>query len=81
MYKMQLSTLTDTARVVCVRSIVRPSVCLSHRSTAAAVIGGFAAKRPADRGYRSTAAGAGVAYQLLTRSTTNAGNVMLRADG
>ena len=35
-----------------------PSVCLVHRSTAAAACGGFAAERPADRTYRSTAAAA-----------------------
>jgi len=38
---------------------VRPSVCLPHRSTAAAAYGGFAALRPAGRRYRSTAAVAG----------------------
>ena len=36
----------------------RVSVCLVHRSTAAAACGGFAAERPADRTYRSTAAAA-----------------------
>ena len=33
------------------RSSVRPSVSLSHRSTAAAAAGEFAAERPADRRY------------------------------
>jgi len=35
------------------RSSVRPSVCLSHRSTASAACGGFAAERPAESRYRS----------------------------
>jgi len=35
---------------------VRPSVCLSHRSTAATAAGAFAAKRPNGRRYRSIAA-------------------------
>jgi len=34
-----------------VRPSVRPFVCLSHRSTAAAACGGFAAERPAARIY------------------------------
>jgi len=37
------------------RSSVRPSVCLSHHSTAAAVCGGFAAERRAGRRHRPTA--------------------------
>jgi len=46
--------IIDPARVVCgagsmKRSSVRPSVRLSHRSTAAAVCGGFAAERPRAR--------------------------------
>ena len=50
----------DTARRVCgagsVKQLsVRPFVCLSHRSTAAAACGGFVAERPACRRYRSTA--------------------------
>jgi len=45
------------------RPSVRPSVCLSHRSTAAAACGEFAAERPAGRTYRSTAAGAGAPQQ------------------
>jgi len=36
---------------------VRPSVCLSHRLTAATAAGGYAAERPVGRGYRSIAAG------------------------
>ena len=40
------------------RSSFRLSVCLSHRSTAAAACGEFAAERPADGRYRSTSAGA-----------------------
>ena len=35
-----------------------PSVCLSHRSTAAGVAGGLAAERPVGRRYRSIAMGA-----------------------
>ena len=49
-------------------TFVRPSVCLSHRSTAAVARGGFAAERPADRTYRSIAADAGV-QQQRRRST------------
>ena len=65
------------------RSDVRPSVCppVSHRSTAVPDADGFAAKRPAGRRYRSIAAGAGAAYELLKRSTTNEGSVMLTAEG
>jgi len=40
---------------------VRPSVCLSHRLTAATAGGGFAAEHPVGRRYRSIAAGALVA--------------------
>jgi len=45
------------------RPSVYPSVCLFHRSTAAAACDGFAAQRRADRGYRLTAAGAGTQQQ------------------
>jgi len=45
------------------QSSVRPSVCMSHRSTAAAACGGFAAERPADTRYRSIA-GAGAQQQM-----------------
>jgi len=38
---------------------VRPSVCLSHHSTAVATCGGFAAKRRADMRYRLTETNAG----------------------
>jgi len=51
---------------------VRPSVCLSYLSIAAAVAGGFAAERPVGRRYRSTTAGDGVAYQLQARSAATA---------
>ena len=52
---------------------VRPSVCLSHLSTAAAAAcGGFAAERPAGRIYRWTA-GVG------RRSAANAGSVAFTA--
>ena len=40
------------------RTHVRPSVCLSRRSTEATAAGGFAAERPAGSRYRSIAAGA-----------------------
>ena len=46
------------------------SVCLSHLSTAAAAVGGFAAEHPAGRRYRSIAAGTGAAYQLQARLAT-----------
>ena len=58
---------------VCVTGCVRPSVCLSHRSTAATVVGGFGAKRaPAaaadiDRCGRC-AAGAGAQQQMRVAS-------------
>jgi len=47
----------ETSVRLCVCLSVRPSVRLSRRSTAAAKAGGFAAERPANRRYRSTAAG------------------------
>jgi len=59
------------------------SVCLSHRSTAAAVCGGFAAERP-DRRYRSTAGEAISSNgdgQQAPRSAANAGGFMLIAQG
>ena len=64
--------LIDSARIVSAagsmkRLSVRPSVRLSHQSTAAAACGGFAAKHPAGRRYRSIA-GAG-AQQQRRRST------------
>ena len=46
-----------------VRLSARLSVCLFHRSTAAAACGGFAAGRPAGRKYRSIA-GAGAQQQM-----------------
>jgi len=58
---------------VCVTEGVRPSVCLSHRSTAATAVGGFGAKRaPAaaadiDRCGRR-AAGAGAQQQMRVAS-------------
>ena len=50
------------------RLCVCPSLCLSHRSTAAATGGGLAAERPAGRTYRSIAAGAGARQQRRGRS-------------
>ena len=81
-----VSAFTDTVRVVCgAGSMKRSSVRLSHQSTAAAVTGGFAAKRPA--GYRSTAAGAASAAGALSsngaatrRSAANAGSATLIAE-
>jgi len=61
-----------------VRESVRPSVCLSHRSTAAKAASRFAAERSAGRRCRSIAAGA---LWTRRRSATNAGSVTLRADG
>jgi len=72
------------------RSPVRPAVCLSHRSTAAAC-DGFAAERPAGRRCRSIA-GTGTQQQrrrstalssngaAARRSAANAGSVTLTAD-
>jgi len=57
--------IVDTTRILCKEEIrvyetvkrpsVRLSVCLSHRSIASAACGGFAAKCPAGRRYRSIA--------------------------
>ena len=64
--------LIETAQIVCGsgsmkrRASVRQPVCLSHRSTAAAACGGFAAERPASRRRCSAA---------------NASSVTLTADG
>ena len=73
----RLNGIIDAVRIVCEagsmkRSSVRPCVCLSHRSTAAAACGGFAAERLADRKYQSTAA--------ARRSAANAGRAMLTAE-
>ena len=51
---------------------VRPSICLSQLSTAAAACGGFAAVGPADRRYRSIAA--------RQHAAAKASNVTLSAD-
>jgi len=62
----------------------RTSVCLSHRSTAATAAGGLAAERPADRKYRSIAAGTlshAVVWALCCRrrhSAANTGHVESR---
>jgi len=58
-------------------TVGRPSIRLSHRSTAANAAGGFAAERPAGRRYRSTAC----ALQRRRCSAAKAGSVTLRADG
>ena len=62
--------------LVCGTGSVCLSVCLSHRSTAAATAGGFAAERPASRKYRPTAAGREAAR--CRRLAANAGSVTLR---
>jgi len=60
--------------------------CLSHRSTAAVVAGGFAAEHPSGRRYRSTAASAVYQLQLSSNgarpqcSVANVGSVMLTAE-
>ena len=57
---------------------VRPSVCLSHRSTAAAC-GGFAAERPAaGRRYRSIAVAG--AQQQRRRAAASAGSAVATAE-
>ena len=55
---------------------VCPFVCMSHRLTAAAACGVFAAEHRSGRRYRSTAAGA-----TARRSAANAGSVVLTAEG
>ena len=62
-------------------TVGRPSVCLSHRSTASMAAGVFAAEYPVDRIYRSIAADALRALCCRRRcSSANVGSVMLRAD-
>jgi len=54
------------------------SICLSHRSTAAAACGRFAAEHPISQRYRSIAgAGAQQQRRRSTGSAANAGSVML----
>jgi len=48
--------------------IRRPSIRLSHRSTAATAVGGFADERHAGRRHRSAAAGAGAQQQMQVKS-------------
>jgi len=56
-----LQLFIDADCIVCgagsMKRSVRSSVCLSHRSIAAATAGGFAAERTVGRMYQSTAAG------------------------
>ena len=60
------------------RSSVRLFVCLSHRLTATAASGKFAAERRVGRKYRLTAAGAAQSNGAVARrSAANAGSVML----
>jgi len=61
-----------------VRSSDCLSVCLFHQSTATTAIGGFAAERPVGKRYRSITA---VAVLRAPALGSNAGSVMLRADG
>ena len=64
------------------RPSVRPSICLSHQSTAASACGGFASERPASRRYRSIAAGALRAPCCRTRrSAAKRAASLLTADG
>jgi len=63
---------------------VRPSVCLSRRSTAASACGGFAAERPAGRRYRLIFDGGGRRNNRYNsaaarRSAANAGSAVLTA--
>jgi len=58
-------------------TVERPSVCLSHSSTAATAAGGFAAERPAGRRHQSTAAGA--VLQGRWPSAANAGSITFTA--
>ena len=76
-------TLVHSMRCRVYITVGCPSVCLSHRSTAAAAVGGFAAERTVDRRYRQTAAGAVLRAPCSRRrrSATNVDSVMLRADG
>jgi len=64
------------------RPSVRQSVCLSHRSTAAAACGGFAAHAVPEWADPPTVAGADAQQQAATRrSEANAGSVILTAEG
>jgi len=58
------------------------SVCLSHRSTAGAACGGFAAERPAGRTYRLIAGAAVISSNVAVarRTAANAGSVVLTAE-
>jgi len=62
---------------------VRPSLCLSRRSTAATAAGEFAAERPAGRQYKSIAAGALQApcCSKAPALSSKYDSVTLRADG
>jgi len=55
-----------------------PSVCLSHRSTAAVACGGFAAERPTGKRYRLIA---GAGAQQQRRTAADAGSVALTTEG
>ena len=80
--KLKLMMMMMMMMIACAAgSMIRSSVCLSvrasvrlsvSRSTAAAVADGFAAGCPAGIRYRSTAAGAGAAYQLHASSAATA---------
>ena len=76
-------TLVHSVRCRVYVTVGCPSVCLSHRSTAATAVGGFAAERTVDRRYRPTAAGAVLRAPCTRRrlSAANVDSVMLRADG
>ena len=76
-------TLVHSMRCRVYVTVGCPSVCLSHRSTAATAVGGFAAERTVDRRYRPTAAGdvLRAPCSRRRRSAANVDSVMLRADG
>jgi len=76
-------TLVHSVRCRVYVTVGCPSVCLSHRSTAATAVGGFAAERTVDRRYRPTAAAAVLRApcRRRRRSAANVDSVMLRADG
>jgi len=54
------------------RQSVRPSVRLSHRSTAVTAVGGFAAERSVCRRYRSIAACVGAVLQQMRVASSRA---------
>jgi len=86
----KISSIIDTARIDAVHGLwndratgfrpSRPSVCMFHRSTAAAEGSEFAAGRPAGRTRRSTAPAPSSNGAAARRSAANVGSVMLTAE-